>query len=88
MTYDNWLTKGSDYGQAEWEEWSESAMAEEAYAEFLFTHDWPLNDPPPFEQWLDTDDAEEAFQAARFPAFDDYDCDDHYLGSEASYDVV
>lgn len=81
MSYDNWLTKGADRDQADWEEWSGSAMAEEAYAAYLFTHDWPMGDPSSFEDWLNTDDAEDAFDAAKYPAFDNY-------LEEPSYDVV
>lgn len=67
----------------EWEQWAASPLAEEAYEAYLAGHDHQKWDALPFGEWLDSNDAESAFQAARFPAFD-YD----YLGDEASYDVV
>ena len=73
----------NDFGQADWEEWSASAMAEEAYTEYRWTTDVPFGyDHLSFEDWLNTEDAESAFDAARYPAFD------NYLGDEASFDVV
>lgn len=61
--YDAWLERGADYGSDDFERWSQSPSAQEAYGVYCARANGD-DEPLPFEEWLETVEANTAYDDA------------------------